>query len=76
MLNLFEAWQYCALQKATVNAKSVLEEGQIKIQNIKNKIANHKETIKEIDQEVEQITQQSKSVKNMHNYNKNNINLK
>lgn len=62
MINLFQAWQYYATQKATVNAKNAFEQGQSKINKIQDKIANHKETIQEIDNEIEQIALQSKSV--------------
>lgn len=62
MIGLFQAWQYYATQKATVNAKQALEEGQAKITNIQNKIEKHQTAAEDIDREVEEVTRQTKSV--------------
>lgn len=62
LARLYHAWQYHIARKNTVVSKAALEEGQVKIQEIKDEIEKRREAIKETEVEIEEASQRAKEV--------------
>lgn len=58
----YEAWQYYAIQKATIRAKENLDNRLAEIQAVQDDIDKHKEAITKIDQEVAELTSKAQAV--------------
>lgn len=62
MMALFLAWSYIESKRSCVNAEKALADGQAKVQQILDNIAQNKEHAKQLNAEVEEMTRAVRSV--------------